>query len=118
MTSIPAKRGHKYRAVKTGCRSGHHHPSKKEARRCDELHLLLRAGQISNLEIEPQYWFAINGVAVMHLNGRRVGYKPDFRYIEGGQVVIEDVKGMAVRDFPLRAAIFKALHPEIELRVI
>jgi hypothetical protein len=50
-------------------------------------------------------------------NGHTARYRPDFTYVERGQVVAEDVKGFTVRDFPLRAAVFRHCYPEIELRV-
>jgi hypothetical protein len=111
---------HKYKAVATTCRQGHGHPSKREARRCDELHLLLRAGAIDALVYEPQFYFEINGEQIKHPNGRRVGYKPDFSYIEKGQVVAEDVKSKATMtgDAVLRMTLFRHLFPAIELRVV
>ena len=115
MTLKPEKK-QKYRSKKTPCRHGHTHDSGKEARQCNELHLLQRAGEISELEVQVQYWFAINGVPVTHLNGRRCGIKLDFRFRENGKTVCADTKGFIVRDFPLRAAIFRALYPDIELR--
>ena len=101
----------RYFAKKTTCIHGHKHDSKREAARCAELHLLLKAGEIDGLVYEPQYWFEINGQPVKHMNGRRAGYKADFSYIEGGKVVVEDVKaknGFMARDVPLRWAIFRA----------
>jgi hypothetical protein len=112
------KRFGKYRAVKAQCRAGHTHDSKREAIRCDELHILEAAGKISNLMIHPQYWFVINGKQLKHANGRRVGYKSDFEYIENGINVTEDVKGVLVRDWPLRRAVFIALFPGHQLREI
>lgn len=113
------KRVNKYHAKKTPCHHGHTHASRKEAGRCNELHLLERAGAITHLEIEPQYWFAIEGVQMVHDNGRRVGFRPDFRYRDAvtGRLTVEDCKGMIARDFPLRKAIFRALYPDIELLV-
>ena len=105
------KRFGKYRAVKSQCRAGHTHDSKREAIRCNELHNLQASGSISDLIIHPQYWFVINGRQLKHPNGRRVGYLSDFEYIENGMVVTEDVKGVVVRDWPLRRAVFKALFP-------
>lgn len=106
----------KYRARTTRCHAGHSHPSAKEARRCNELHLLLRAGEISGLEREPVFRFAINGRAVIHDNGRQASYRPDFVYRRAdGQQVAEDTKGYAARDWPLRKAIFRALYPDIVL---
>jgi hypothetical protein len=106
----------KYRAVKAQCNSGHTHDSKREAIRCNELHALEAAGEISDLMIHPQYWFVINGRQLKHPNGRRVGYKSDFEYVENGMLVTEDVKGVVVRDWPLRRAVFKALFPHHDLR--
>jgi hypothetical protein len=106
----------KYRAVKAQCNAGHTHDSKREAVRCNELNDLQAAGAISDLIMHPQYWFVINGRQVKHANGRRVGYKSDFEYVENGIKVTEDVKGVIVRDWPLRRAIFIALFPDHQLR--
>ena len=106
----------KYRAVKAQCGAGHTHDSKREAIRCNELHISEAAGEITDLMIHPQYWFVINGRQLKHPNGRRVGYKSDFEYIENGMLVTEDVKGVVVRDWPLRRAVFKALFPDHQLR--
>jgi hypothetical protein len=106
----------KYRAVKAQCNAGHTHDSKREAIRCNELHAMEAAGEISDLMIHPQYWFVINGRQLKHPNGRRVGYKSDFEYVENGMLVTEDVKGVVVRDWPLRRAVFKALYPHHDLR--
>ena len=113
-------KGNKFNARKTVCRAGHKHDSKREAARCDELHLLLRAGDIERLEQQPQYWFAINGVQIKHQNGRRVGFKPDFRYWDrhSGSEIVEDAKGMKTEAYVLRAAIFRALFPSVELREV
>lgn len=108
---------HKYHARESECGFGHKHPSRREARRCAELHLLQRAGEIVDLRVEPFFPFAINGVILKHGNGRRVGYRPDFVYERGDRRVAEDVKSPATRTeaFVLRAALFRALYPEIEL---
>lgn len=93
------------------------HASKREAKRCGELHILLRAGEIDALVIEPTYELAIDGKHVKMGNGHTAKYRPDFTYLENGRVIAEDVKGFIVRDFPLRAAVFRHCYPEIELRV-
>lgn len=108
----------KYRAQRTECQHGHSHASKREAKRCGELHLLLRSGAISALVVEPTYHLHVNGEPIIMGNGHKAKYRPDFAYQEGGRTVCEDVKGMIVRDFPLRAALFRAGFPEIELRVL
>lgn len=113
---VKAKRGNKYHAKKASCQHGHTHDSRKEARRCNDLVLLQRAGVIERLEQQPQAWFHLNGVPVVHLNGRRVGYRADFRYFENGQEIWEDAKGVRTEAYVLRAALFRAFHPELILR--
>lgn len=107
----------KYRAVKSQCNAGHTHDSKREAIRCNELHALQAAGEIGDLVVHPQYWFVINGKQLKHANGRRVGYKSDFEYTDtaSGIKITEDVKGVIVRDWPLRRAVFIALFPDHKL---
>lgn len=109
----------KYRAKPTVCIHGHKHASKREAARCVELHILQQAGEIDDLEVEPQFWFVVNGEQLKHPNGRRAGYKPDFSYTDSGRDVVEDVKSKAsmTEAFALRALLFRALFPTIELRV-
>ena len=111
---------HKYRAKPTVCIHGHKHASKREAARCVELHMLQQAGEIADLEVEPQFWFVINGQQLKHQNGRRAGYKPDFGYTERGSDVVEDIKSDATitEAFTLRATLFRALFPAVELRVV
>lgn len=115
-----SSRGHKYGAKKTDCRAGHSHASKREAKRCDELHLLVRAGEIESLEREPKFPFVINGVQLKHGNGHKVGYTADFKFVDRqtGKTVVEDAKGFTVRDWPLRRAVFLALYPDLIFREV
>lgn len=108
----------KYFAKKTPCAHGHVHASGREAKRCNELHLMLRAGAITALVIEPTYELHMGGVAIVMGNGQKARFRPDFTYLENGKVIAEDVKGFVVRDFPLRAAVFRACYPDITLRVL
>lgn len=107
----------KYRAKPTTCIHGHRHASKREAARCVELHIMQQAGQIMLLKVEPKFTFHIDGKPLKMGNGHIAQYRPDFTYIENRKQIAEDVKGMIVRDFPLRAALFRACFPDIELRV-
>ena len=106
----------KYSAKAADCGHGHVHPSRKEARRCAELHVLQRAGQISDLVREPVFTFEVEGRPVVHDNGQRARFRPDFQYRRAdGQLVVEDSKGVRVRDWPLRKALFRACYPNIEM---
>lgn len=111
----------KWKAKKAYCAEGHKHDSISEAKRCDELHVMLAAGEIDDLLVFPQFWFVINGIQVKHDNGRRLGYLADFAYLRNGREVVEDVKGSKAvdsRDWPIRKALFKALFPTHDLREI
>lgn len=70
--------------------------SLKEARRFDELIYLLRANKISKLEVQPEYILSEtikhNGITV-----RGCKYISDFRYIQDGKIIVEDVKSEATR---------------------
>ncbi len=106
---------------KTACNAGHNHASAKEARRCNDLHLLQRAGQIVGLKCEPRFYFHANGRDVKMRNGAVASYRPDFTYIENGKQIAEDVKGgkaTITEASALRMALFRACYPDIELRLV
>ena len=73
---------------------GQRFDSKKEAKRYAYLKLLERAGEISDLELQPQYRFMYEGKLFMT-------YVADFRYVENGKVVVEDVKSPVTRQNPV-----------------
>lgn len=112
--------GNKFFARKTPCRHGHTHASGREAKRCNELHMLLRAGEIEDLELQPRFNFVVNGVELKHDNGRRAVYTADFSYLDRQTAtrVVEDAKGFSVRDWPLRKTLFRACHPDLLLREV
>lgn len=115
------KRGNKFFARKTPCQHGHVHASKREAVRCNELHFLLRAGEIEDLEQQPEFRFTIDGRAVKGENGHHIKYTADFRFVDrlSGATIIEDAKG-GYRDdaWALRKAIFRACFPQYVLREV
>lgn len=108
----------KYGAKKAVCSHGHVHDSQREQRRCDELHLLERAGAIAELRMQPHYPFKIAGTPLKGKNGHALGFTGDFEYREDGRLICEDSKGFVVRDYPLRSALFRALFPDVELREV
>ena len=93
----------KYHSVKTKCNHGHLHDSKKEKNRCDELHLLLKNGNITNLKVQVrmklQTAFKAQGVAV-----RGIFYVADFTYydVDEKKFVIEDTKGYRTAVYKLK----------------
>ena len=101
-------RAHKYRAVRTECGAGHSHPSKAEARRCDELHLLQRAGQIHNLEREVAFPVHVNGIKVFT-------YRGDFAYFNDKERVVEDVKGVLTPVYRLKKKLVEAYYQGVKI---
>lgn len=97
----------KYYSHKTECLQGHLHDSAKEAKRCNELHLLLKANKISNLEIQRKF-VLIPAVRYQDMpNERGISYVADFSYMENGKNIIEDTKGYRTQAYIIKRKIFK-----------
>jgi hypothetical protein len=77
--------------------------SKSEARRYAELKIMLAAGEIDDLELQPQYPIIVNGVKVCT-------YVADFRYIDRGGIVVEDTKGVRTAVYRLKAKLLYACY--------
>ncbi|MEE9459633.1 MAG: DUF1064 domain-containing protein [Candidatus Bathyarchaeia archaeon] len=92
----------KYRAIKATV-DNIKFDSKKEASRYQQLRLLEKAAQIDNLELQPKYDLIVNGFKVGF-------YKADFRYIENGILVVEDVKGMKTPMYNFKKKLIKAIY--------
>lgn len=97
----------KYGNKKTACTIGHMHDSKKEAYRCNELHWLLRSGQISDLKIQVPF-----ELIPKQKSERKCTYKADFVYTENGQTVVEDVKGVKTKEYIIKRKLFKYKYPD------
>jgi hypothetical protein len=91
--------------------------SKREGNRYKELKLLERAGEIKNLELQPRFLlqdsFKKNGRTF-----RKIEYVADFKYIENGKTIVEDVKGIQTDVFKLKHKIFEKVYPDLELKII
>ena len=74
-----------------------HFDSQKEARRYDELMVMLRAGIISDLRLQPQFTLQESYITETGERIRAVRYTADFSYKFGGKLVVEDVKSTATR---------------------
>ena len=96
---------------------GEEFDSKKEGNRYKELKLLLKAGKISNLELQPRFLLQ-DGFKKNGRTFRKIEYIADFRYIENGKTIVEDVKGMQTDVFKLKHKIFEKVYPNLELKII
>lgn len=97
----------KYHAKKSRCKYGHTHDSKREAVRCDQLHLWQAAGLISELEIQVRFELLPATRYPGMLSERRLEYIADFVYNESGKKVIEDSKGMKTKDYIIKRKLMK-----------
>ena len=84
--------------------------SAKEARRAAELDLLLRAGDIADLQRQKTYPLDVNGVPICR-------YRADFVYRRGADTIVEDVKGFKTPEYKIKAALMKAVF-NIEVREV
>jgi len=92
--------------------------SRAEAARWCELRLMERAGEISDLQVHPVYTLA---EGFRNRSGQWRGpitYEADFAYVEGGQQVVEDVKGVRTAAFQIKRKLFERRYPEIEFRIV
>lgn len=104
----------KYHAKKTECRHGHLHDSKKEAQRCNELHLQQCGKQIKDLQTQVRFELLPSLKRHGKTIERKVDYIADFVYIRNGHKVVEDVKGMRTDAYKLKRKMFRHRYPDIE----
>ena len=92
----------KYNARKV-MMDGHNFDSIKESQRYVQLKLMLKAGKITDLELQPKFPIEVNGQKVCT-------YIADFRYNESGKSITEDVKGMLTPMYRLKKKLVKACY--------
>ena len=106
----------KYRNTKTVV-GGVAFDSRREAARWQELKMLERAGQIRDLRRQVAFEI-VKGVKFAGAARARpaIRYFADFVYVERGQQVIEDVKGVETPEFKIKRHLMLALLG-LEVRV-
>lgn len=106
----------KFRAKKTVI-DGITFSSKKEADRYRELKILLLAGYIKDLELQPRFElqpsFKKNGKTI-----RKIEYVADFRYydLKNDKIVIEDTKGFKTTEYKLKKKLFEYRYKDLEIK--
>lgn len=116
------RHNNKFGAIRTACLCGMTHPSKAQAKRCQELTILERAGEIADLRREVAYPLVAGGLPILlrsegYPNGRQAKMTWDFAYTDKAGPVVDDTKGEPGRDFALRLAVFQACYPNIRTRL-
>lgn len=105
MSLIPrSQRRQKYGAIPTWV-DGIRFASKREAKRFGELLLLVKVGEIENVQVQPAYLVTLNEAAICT-------YRADFRYQvkKTGAWVVEDVKGMKTPVYKLKKRLVEAQY--------
>jgi hypothetical protein len=106
----------KYHNIKTKTFDGIEFDSRKEARRWNELKLLERAKEITDLQRQVKYVlipaqyetverYSKNGNRLKDgtkLLERECSYIADFVYEENGKTIVEDTKGMKTKDYIIK----------------
>ncbi len=98
----------KFGASKTLCRQGHRHDSKKEAARCNALHTLLQAGNITDLTIQRHFLLIPAAKYPFDAKSeRKCEYVADFAYMQNNKLIVEDTKGYKTKDYIIKRKLFK-----------
>ena len=94
----------KYNAVITEV-DGIRFASKKEANRWSELQLMVKAGEIRDLQRQVKFSLDVNGVHICN-------YIADFTYWDYRfcKTIVEDSKGKRIQPYPIKAKLMKACH--------
>ena len=100
----------KYNSKKTVV-DGQTFDSKKEANRYQELVLLEKAGVIKNLSRQVKFVLIPSqrdesGKVIE----RECSYKADFVYTDGGETVVEDVKGYRTKEYIIKRKLMLHVH--------
>lgn len=100
----PSKYGNKKVVV-----DGEKFDSKKECGRYQQLLMMERAGLIKDLKRQVKYELAPS----VTIKGRKrppLTYIADHVFIENGQKIVEDVKGMVTKEYRIKRHLMKAVH--------
>ena len=100
----------KYSNKKCRCASGHVHDSKKEAKRCNELTILERAGIIKDLRQQVKFVLIPSQKIGGKVVERECSYYADFCYTENGRKIVEDTKGMKVDSYIIKRKLMLYVH--------
>lgn len=103
----------KYKNIKVKV-DGIEFDSKKEANRYKELKILMRAGEIRSLRLQPRYEVQPafkDGYGRRH---RPITYVADFEYydLKARKTVVEDVKGFKTDVYKLKKKLFLKKYPK------
>lgn len=105
MTRWPNKYGSKKTEV-----DGVTFDSKKEAKRYQELRILEKAGEITDLRRQVKFVLIPSQRIDGRVAERAVEYKADFVYTQDGQTIVEDTKGFRTKDYIIKRKLMLWVH--------
>lgn len=111
------QRRSKYNARKTEV-DGFVFDSIKEANRYQELKLLELAGEITDLQLQPEFVLQKGFHDNKGKIHRPIIYRADFWYRENGKIIVEDVKGMKTQVYQIKKKLFIYSRPQIDFREV
>ena len=102
----------KFNAIRVEA-DGHTVDSKREHARYEELKLLQKAKQVSNLVVHPVYVLRAFDQEICKI-------VPDFEYVENGKWIVEEVKSdpTITPTFRIKLKLFRANFPSAEFRIV
>jgi hypothetical protein len=80
--------------------------SKREAERYRELKMFERCGSIQDLKLQPKFVLQEGFIDRDGVKHSKISYIADFSYIDRGELVVEDVKGMKTSIYKLKKKLF------------
>ena len=89
--------------------------SKAEAKHFDKLYLLLKAGTITELKLQPKYKLTESYTLKCNFTKNKkttvsaMTYTPDFSYKRAGMHIVDEVKGKVTVDYRMRLKLFLAI---------
>lgn len=92
--------------------------SKREARRYRQLKLLEKNGDIADLELQPKFTLLEGYTTGQGKRIRKMEYWADFKYIQGGQTIVEDTKGFKTKDYMLKKKLFEKVYYPLTIREV
>lgn len=99
----------KYKSKKTTV-DGVTFDSKKEAKRYQELRILEKTGEITDLQRQVKYEL----IPAQRIDGRvverKVEYVADFVYQQDGKTIVEDTKGFRTKDYIIKRKLMLWVH--------
>ena len=95
------KNRRKYNAIRTQI-DGYTFDSRKEARRYTELKQLIKGNVLEDLRIHPAFRIEVKGKMVCK-------YVADFSYMQNGNFIVEDVKGVRTAVYQLKKKLMAAV---------